>query len=174
MKDMSVLNLELKSRLGCLAPFIFGLTTKLHQALVSRLSVLLQSLLHQNLTLQTPSQLSTMNQSNVNQPSTIRVPTVQAAPRVIEIDTSALTDEELTALKKSDPFMYYSIPGVINAFRTGQPVNHSNLVADASRDAADAAAGGRNATVVSRRTRISDGCDLLTSLSAELNSLGDW
>ena len=70
--------------------------------------------------------------------------------------------------------MYYSIPGVINAFRTGQPVTHSNLVADASRDAADAAAGGRNATVVSRRTHISDGCNLLTSLSAELNSLGNW
>eukprot|EP00986_Skeletonema_menzelii_P010847 scaffold5428_cov150-Skeletonema_menzelii.AAC.2 len=43
---------------------------------------------------------------------TFTIPTKQTdeAPKRV-IDTSNLSDEDLEALKKQDPFLYYSIPG---------------------------------------------------------------
>lgn len=73
------------------------------------------------------------------------------APEQTEIDISNLSAEDLQALKKEDPFLYYSIPSVRRAaFHLEEP--------DLSRSRLE-----ESATVVKRCTRVSFEChtDLL-------------
>jgi hypothetical protein len=79
-----------------------------------------------------------------------------------------MNEADLVTLRKTDPFMYYSIPSVIKAFRSNLPVDHSALVELAQ---GDAGAGGQAqpSTVVKRQTRISDGCDYITVMSEMIN-----
>ena len=46
--------------------------------------------------------------------STRRVTPADPTPKIVEVDHS-LTAQDLTSLKKRDPFLYYSIPGVRDA-----------------------------------------------------------
>ena len=89
---------------------------------------------------------------------------------VHQIDLSTMNDEDLKALRQGDAFMYYSIPGIIKAFRCNLPIDHSTLLT--STQSGDAAAGSAKATTsVSRQTRISDSCDLMTVMN-ELRKIG--
>ena len=89
------------------------------------------------------------------------------APEPVEIDTSALSAEELQLLRKDDPFLYYSIPAVRRAtFRLDEP-DLSLLVLEES-----------SSTIVKRSTRVSVEChtdllmeDLLTELEQEDDNL---
>jgi hypothetical protein len=103
--------------------------------------------------------------------SVVTVPTEgpSTSTRVREIDVSTMNDQDLKALRKADPFMYYSIPQVIKAFRCNIPIDHSSL----GITQGDAAAGQAQAlpVMVSRKTRISDSCDFV-QMMAELSEMG--
>lgn len=102
-----------------------------------------------------------MNQKDI----VITVPTAvpSTSRRTREIDLSTMNSEDLKALRKDDPFLYYSIPKVVRAFRN-RPVDPSSLVTNTQADAA----GGQSlvsSCIVSRQTRISDSSDLVTVMS---------
>ncbi|KAL3774449.1 hypothetical protein ACHAWO_004516 [Cyclotella atomus] len=109
------------------------------------------------------------HQSNPNEQNhghdgngTFIMPTFRPS-RKKELDLSTLTLEEFKALKHTDAFMYYSLPGVLQASYSGFPVNHSELLASMNGDAA-AGPLARNA-IITRKTRISDGCNDVTALA---------
>ena len=52
---------------------------------------------------------------------------VKPVPTHHNIDTSSLTSEGLQALKKRDPFLYYSIPGVRAAARLNEKLEISSM-----------------------------------------------
>lgn len=112
-----------------------------------------------------------MNQGHNTNDSVITVPTKgpSTSTRVREINVSTMNDEDLKALRKSDPFMYYSISQVIKAFRCNIPIDHSSL----GITQGDAAAGQAQAppVMVSRKTRISDSCDFV-QMMVELSEMG--
>ncbi|KAL3776282.1 hypothetical protein HJC23_003152 [Cyclotella cryptica] len=96
------------------------------------------------------------------------VPTfpVKAPPR--EMDVEDLTNSDVAALKKSDPFMYYSIPSLRSATLRGEDVNESavlNLMPrrGSKRSETESQRDVASKRTVSRRTRISAEChpDLL-------------
>eukprot|EP00804_Cyclotella_cryptica_P026203 CCRYP_009783-RA/>CCRYP_009783-RA protein AED:0.24 eAED:0.24 QI:0/-1/0/1/-1/1/1/0/142 len=88
-----------------------------------------------------------------NQHQTILVPTFPSEPKKAkQIDVSKLTQEDIRALEKDDPFLYYSIPGVSKARLLCEPIDFSNLASSSHRD--DSCSG-----VVSRRSRLSTECD---------------
>ena len=45
------------------------------------------------------------------------------------LDVMKLSKEDVDTLKKTDPFMYYSLPGVHRATMTLEEVDHSNKIA---------------------------------------------
>jgi hypothetical protein len=60
----------------------------------------------------------TNNQAQVEDPSSVIVPTIrEVRPR--SVDVSSLSNSELAMLKVKDPFMYYSIPSVCIAELSG-------------------------------------------------------
>ena len=60
----------------------------------------------------------TNNQAQVEDPSSVIVPTIrEVRPR--SVDVSSLSNSELAMLKVEDPFMYYSIPSVCIAELSG-------------------------------------------------------
>eukprot|EP00984_Skeletonema_dohrnii_P020684 scaffold10156_cov98-Skeletonema_dohrnii-CCMP3373.AAC.3 len=58
-------------------------------------------------------------------PATILVPTFPDKKDVEELDLQSLTEEDLKVLKKTDPFLYYSIPGVNKAAVSLKKIDHS-------------------------------------------------
>ncbi|KAK1746273.1 hypothetical protein QTG54_002880 [Skeletonema marinoi] len=58
-------------------------------------------------------------------PATILVPTFPDKKDEEELDLQSLTEEDLKLLKKTDPFLYYSIPGVNKAALSLKKVDHS-------------------------------------------------
>jgi hypothetical protein len=90
-----------------------------------------------------------------------------------ELILSTLTLEQFKSHQHTDTFMYYSIPGVVQASYLGFPVNHSELMASMMND--DAAAGplARNA-IITRKTRISDGCDAVTAFVKAFAAMEHW
>ena len=106
---------------------------------------------------------------------TFTLPTFQPHQPKNQMDISKLTEEEFQALRKSDPFMYYSIKPVMQARRSGRTISHANVMVSLQGDV-DAGAGGSAScehVKVSRKTRISDGCDSVTALSLYLDQLED-
>ncbi|KAL7487120.1 hypothetical protein ACHAW6_012716 [Cyclotella cf. meneghiniana] len=88
-----------------------------------------------------------------SQHQTILVPTFPSEPRKPkQVDVSKLTKDDIQSLRKDDPFMYYSIPGVSKADLLCQPVDCSNLQSLIRGDASCS-------RVVSRRSRVSTECD---------------
>ena len=107
-----------------------------------------------------------------------QVLTFKPARPTKEMDISRLTEEQFQALRKSDPFMYYSIQPVMEARRSGKTITHAEVMSalQGDVDAHDAAAGGSISShpiKVSRKTCISDGCDAATTLSSYLDQLQD-
>ena len=120
------------------------------------------------------AQQPTNNRSN-QEGDTFKVPTFQPKQRTKEIDISTLTEGQFQALRKSDPFMYYSIKQVMEARRSGRTISHADAMASMQGDV-DAGAGGAASTnhtevKVSRKTCISDGCDAVTALGMYLATL---
>ena len=111
--------------------------------------------------------------SDEEEVQTFTMPTFRPARPTKEIDISGLTEEQFQALRKSDPFMYYSIQPVMEARRSGKTITHAEVMS-ALQGGVDAAAGGSvssGRTRVSRKTRISDGCDDITALSSYFDQL---
>ena len=118
------------------------------------------------------AQQPTNNRSN-QEGETFTSSTFRPQQRTKEIDISTLTEEQFQALRKSDPFMYYSIKQVMEARRSGRTISHADVMAS-MQGGVDAGAGGAasaNHTRVSRKTRISDGCDAVTALGMYLATL---
>ena len=91
--------------------------------------------------------------------SSIVVPTTASSPEQREVfDISNLSNDDLQALRKKDPFLYYSIPSVRRAELGFGDSSRSSRVLD-SPAAAEASAS----TTVKRCTRVSFEChsDLL-------------
>ena len=83
---------------------------------------------------------------------TFTVPTKQTdeAPKRV-IDTSNLSDEDLEALKKQDPFLYYSIPSVRNAtLRRSSTVGADLTTQSNNQDQKQGLAPNRRASCPSR------------------------
>eukprot|EP00985_Skeletonema_marinoi_P000775 scaffold287_cov151-Skeletonema_marinoi.AAC.8 len=58
-------------------------------------------------------------------PATILVPTFPDKKDEEELDLQSLTEEDLKLLKKTDPFLYYSIPAVNKAALSLKKIDHS-------------------------------------------------
>ena len=119
-------------------------------------------------------QQPTNNQSNQGG-DVYTTPTFKPSQQTKEMDISKLTEEQFQALRRSDPFMYYSIKPVMQARRSGRTIRHADVMVAMQGDV-DAAAGGSASTEqiqvnVSRKTRISDGCDSVTALGMYLANL---
>ena len=78
----------------------------------------------------------------------MHVPTIkeepQCQPKVTEINVNQLNEDDLKKIKTQDPFLYYSIPGMINPKLTTKPADHTKLL---------------QGSVVQRKTRVSTECD---------------
>eukprot|EP00984_Skeletonema_dohrnii_P017664 scaffold8099_cov79-Skeletonema_dohrnii-CCMP3373.AAC.5 len=107
--------------------------------------------------------------------STIMIPTDNTLnPADREIDLRRMDEQDVKSLQKSDPFMYYSIPGVLQASLRHNDVNYSDI---ASLSHAHPSNQGEDDTSkVSRRTRFSFEChpgvlmeDLMGELGQELD-----
>lgn len=114
------------------------------------------------------------HQPNPNDPNpnSFTVPTFRP-PRNQELDLSKITLEEFKSLRRTDAFMYYSVPGVLRASYSGSPINHLELMASMNGDAAAGplAPGNENARVVTRKTRISHECDHITALALAFEAM---
>ena len=76
--------------------------------------------------------------------------------------TDIKTEQDLKALKKKDPFMYYSLPGVRESRMRGRDVNLSDVLS----------AGKSGSGLVSRRSAISlEGMDIDDDLIAEIANI---
>jgi hypothetical protein len=103
------------------------------------------------------------NQADEETFEVFTVPTDKPISPPKQLDISRLTNEEFKGLRKSDAFMYYSIPGVLEAANGGRSIEHGDVMALIHHG--DAAAGVANDVMVSRKTRISDGGDAITSMT---------
>ncbi|KAK1746241.1 hypothetical protein QTG54_002848 [Skeletonema marinoi] len=68
---------------------------------------------------------NTLNVTQMRLPATILVPTFPDKKDEEELDLQSLTEEDLKLLKKTDPFLYYSIPAVNKAALSLKKVDHS-------------------------------------------------
>lgn len=119
------------------------------------------------------NQRSSNNNNEEEERQTFSIPTFRPQKETKEIDLATLTEEQFQALRKSDPFLYYSIPAVMQARRVGKTIGYADVLSSLQGDV-DAGAGGstsRRRTRVTRKTRISDGCDDVTALSAIFDQL---
>mmetsp|Transcript_24169 Transcript_24169/g.41125 ORF Transcript_24169/g.41125 Transcript_24169/m.41125 type:complete len:147 (-) Transcript_24169:77-517(-) len=111
-----------------------------------------------------------------NTTSTIMIPTDNTLnPADREIDLRHMDEKEVKSLQKSDPFMYYSIPGVLQASLRHNDVNYSDI-ASLTHAHPSTSQGEDDTSKVFRRTRFSFEChpgvlmeDLMGELGQELD-----
>lgn len=69
----------------------------------------------------------------------------------VELDLRTLTEDDLASLKRSDPFLYYSIPAVYEARLVNKDIDHAELLAAIN-------SAPKRSCVVSRKTQLSTEC----------------
>ena len=102
----------------------------------------------------------------------------------VELDIKPLSQEDVESLRTTDPFMYYSIPGVHRASMYLQDIGHSNTEAlcssevqtPRSRSSPPTNKKPKRSTTVTRRTNIS--CEahpdvIMAELLDELEDLSE-
>lgn len=99
--------------------------------------------------------------SKINEIRRISMSIFEQKPPARELDLQDLSEKDLASLKKSDPFLYYSIPGVRSASVALKDVDYSDVDALCQQGVSK----GRSSSRVVRRSCVSFECH--TSLVME-------
>mmetsp|Transcript_8435 Transcript_8435/g.10647 ORF Transcript_8435/g.10647 Transcript_8435/m.10647 type:complete len:129 (+) Transcript_8435:100-486(+) len=104
--------------------------------------------------------INTLNVTQMRLPATILVPTFPDKKDEEELDLQSLTEEDLKLLKKTDPYLYYSIPAVNKAALSLKKVDHSK-------------ASQSQSTKVTRKARLSFECHPSLAMDELLVGMGE-
>ncbi|KAL7479266.1 hypothetical protein ACHAW6_005005 [Cyclotella cf. meneghiniana] len=107
---------------------------------------------------------------NPEEVSAFSVATVFERPRK-EMDIRDITSTDLPALKKNDPFMYYSIPSIRKAALHFKEINAATLTVSTSDEATGRSPGRSSKSKVTRQSRMTFECHPDLQLDGLMNSL---